>query len=62
MSQLSLTKINLAQNSLDFILEPLEEQALLFKLQYLKKTLDLPQEDPEETQTCTIKCLVQGCR
>ena len=61
MSQLSSIKLNLAQNSPDFILEPLEEQAPLFKFQYLKKTLNPIQEDPEETRMYTIKCLVRGC-
>ena len=60
MSQLSFIKINLAQNKDDFKLELIKNQAPLFKFLYLEKTLDLIQEDPEETRTCTIKYLVRG--
>ena len=62
MSQGSSIKLNLAQNSPDFKLKPLNEQGSLFKHGYLGKILDLIQEDPEDTRTCTIKCLVRGCK
>ncbi|PMD28751.1 hypothetical protein L207DRAFT_521411 [Hyaloscypha variabilis F] len=55
------TRLNITQNHPDFRLEPLSEQPALFKLEYLKKTLNLIQENPEDLQTCTIKCLVRGC-
>ena len=58
MSQKSSIKLNLSQNHLDFKLKPLDEQSSLFKKGYLKKTLNPIQQDPEETRTCTIKCLV----
>jgi hypothetical protein len=61
MSQGSSTKINLAQNNPNFKLKPLDEQPPLFKKGYLKKILDLIQENPEDTRTCTIKCLVRAC-
>ena len=61
MSQKSSIKLNLSQNLFDFKLKPLDEQPSLFKKVYLKKTLNLIQQDPEETRTCTIKCLVRGC-
>jgi hypothetical protein len=62
MSQESLIKLNLAQNSPDFKLKPLNKQGSLFKYSYLGKILDLIQEDPEDTRTCTIKYLVRGCK
>jgi hypothetical protein len=60
MSQQSSIKINLAQNHPEFELKPLNEQASLFKKGYLKKILNPIQEDPQETRTYTIKCLVRG--
>jgi hypothetical protein len=62
MSQGSSIKINLIQNHPDFKLKPINKQGPLFKKGYLKKTLDPIQEDPEETRTCTIKCLVRACK
>jgi hypothetical protein len=61
MSQGSSIKLNLTQNHPEFKLKPINEQASLFKKSYLRKTLDPIQEDPEETRTCTIRCLVRGC-
>jgi hypothetical protein len=61
MSQQSLIKLNLAQNHPEFELKPIDEQASLFKKGYLKKILNPIQEDPHNTRTCTIKCLVRGC-
>jgi hypothetical protein len=62
MSQSSLVKLNLAQNHPDFKLEPIIQQATLFKFQLLKKTLNPIQEDLTQPRTYTIKCLVKGCR
>jgi len=61
MSQKTSIKTNLIQNQEDFKLRPLEEQPILFKFKYLEKILDLPQEDPEDQRTCTVKCLIKGC-
>jgi hypothetical protein len=61
MSQQSSIRLNLTQNHPDFKLKPLKKQAPLFKQGYLKKTLDPIKENPEETRTCTIKCLVRTC-
>jgi hypothetical protein len=62
MSQKFSTSINLIQNQEDFTLKPLERQPPLFRFKYLSKILDPIQEDPEDIRTCTIKCLVQGCK
>ena len=40
MSQSTTAKYNRHQNHLDFELEPIINQAPLFKFQYLKKTLN----------------------
>ena len=60
MSQNSLIKVNITQNSLDFVLKPLDEQGSLFKHGYLKRILNPIKENPEDIRTCTIQCLVQG--
>jgi hypothetical protein len=60
MSQRSSIKLNLAQNSPDFKLKPLNKQGSLFKYGYLGKILDPIQEDPEDTRIYTIKCLVRA--
>lgn len=62
MSQSTSTRVNRLQNKEDFTLEPLEEQAPLFKFKYLERILNPPQDNPEDTRTCTIKCLVRGCK
>jgi hypothetical protein len=62
MSQSTSTRVNRLQNREDFTLEPLEEQAPLFKFKYLERILNPPQDNPEDTRTCTIKCLVRGCK
>lgn len=62
MSQSTLSKLNLLQNHPDFKLDPISIQGPLFKVGLLKKTLDPIQEDPTVMRTCTIKCLVKGCR
>ena len=58
MSQLSSIKLNISQNYPDFILKSLNKEPLFFKKGYLKKTLNLIQENPEDACTCTIRCLV----
>jgi len=62
MSQPTRAKYNRLQNHPDFELEPIANQAPLFKHQLLKKTLNPIQEDSDNMRTCTIKCLVKGCR
>jgi hypothetical protein len=62
MSQSTGAKYNRLQNHPDFELEPIINQAPLFKFQYLKKTLNPIQEDPDNMRTCTVKCLVKSCR
>ena len=62
MSQKSSIKINLAQNNPDFEIKPLEDQGSLFKYGYLKRILNPIKENPEDTRTCTIKCLIRGCK
>jgi hypothetical protein len=58
MSQQSSIKLNISQNHPDFILKSLNKESLLFKKGYLKKTLNPIQENPEDSRTCTIRCLV----
>ena len=55
--------LNLKQNQPDFELDSLNNQALIFKYNYLSKTLDPPKANPEilsNYQTVTIKCLFRG--
>jgi hypothetical protein len=55
----------LAQNSPDFELEPLENQASLFKFKYLSKVLDPRHLNPvnlDDYCTVTVKCLIKGCK
>ena len=61
MSQSTSIKTNLIQNQEDFNIWPLDEQPPLFKFKYLEKILDAPQEDPEDTWICIVKCLIKGC-
>ena len=62
MSQGSSFKLNISQNKEDFKLPSLKDQPPLFKYKYLEKILNPPQENIKNTRTCTIKCLVRGCR
>ena len=62
MPQSTKSKYNILQNHPDFELEPIENQTLLFKNQLLKKTLNPIQENPNNPRTCTVKCLIKGCR
>ncbi|KAH6698255.1 hypothetical protein BKA61DRAFT_583415 [Leptodontidium sp. MPI-SDFR-AT-0119] len=61
----AIGKLNIAQNSPEFQLEPLEDQAPIFKKKLFSKTLDPPKEEPEKLEnyrTVTIKCLYPSCR
>jgi hypothetical protein len=63
MSTNKQMQLVLAQNSLDFELEPLENQASLFKFKYLFKVLDLRHPnlvDLNDYRTVTVKCLIKG--
>jgi hypothetical protein len=62
MSRLTKAQYNRLQNHPDFELEPIENLAPLFKNQLLKKTLNPIQEDPNNSRTCTIKCLIRDCK
>ena len=62
MLQLTSTKLNLQQNYPNFALNLISKQPPLFKKGLLKKTLNPIQEDLTNARTCTIKCLVKGCR
>jgi hypothetical protein len=63
--QNNIIKLNIAQNRLDFELEPLEIQPLIFKKKLFSKVLDPPKSEPEKPEnyrTVTIKCLYPSCR
>jgi hypothetical protein len=63
MSQQSSINLNILQNKEDFELELLLRQAPIFKLSYMKKTLDPPKANPEDLnnyRTVTISCLFKG--
>jgi hypothetical protein len=65
MSTNKQMQLVLAQNSLDFELELLENQALLFKFEYLSKVLNLKHPNPVDLNDyCTIivKCLIKSCK
>ena len=62
MSQSLSTALNIRQNRLDFILEPIETQAPLFKYKLVSKVLDPPKDNPEDLRTVTIRCLFPGCK
>ena len=64
-SQNTSVKLNIAQNSPDFELEPLDQQSIIFKKGLFSKTLDPPKESLElleNYRTVTVKCLYSGCR
>jgi len=64
MSQQSLINLNILQNKEDFELEPISKQPPIFKLSFIKKTLDSPKanlEDINNYQTVTVSCLFKGC-
>ena len=63
MSTNKQMQLVLAQNSPDFELEPLENQASLFKFKYLSKVLDPRHPNPvnlDDYRTVTVKCLIKG--
>ena len=62
MSQSSSTALNLKQNSINFKLDPFENQPLLFKYKFLSKVLDPLNDNPEDLRTVTIRCLFTGCK
>jgi hypothetical protein len=57
MSQSSSIALNLKQNSIDFELEPIENQPPLFKYEFLSKVLDPLNNNPMGLRTVTIRCL-----
>jgi len=64
-SQNAAIKLNLAQNSPSFEIEPIKDQVLIFKKNLFSRVLDPPKENPEipeNYRTVTIKCLFPGCR
>ena len=62
MPRLTKAQYNRDQNHPDFELGPLKNQSPLFKNQFLKKTLNPIQENPNTPRTCTITCLIRGCK
>jgi hypothetical protein len=61
---MSQSTLNIKQNSANYKLDPLNQQAPLFKYKYLEKTLDPAKPNPENLEnyrTVTIKCLIRGC-
>jgi hypothetical protein len=62
MSQPSSIALNLKQNSIDFKLEPIENQPPLFKYEFLSKVLDPPNNNQQGLRTVTIRCLFTGCK
>jgi hypothetical protein len=64
MSTNKQMQLVLAQNSPDFELELLENQASLFKFKYLFKVLDPKHPNPvnlDDFCTVTVKYLIKGC-
>jgi hypothetical protein len=65
MSTNKQMQLVLAQNSLDFELELLENQASLFKFKYLFKVLDPKHLNPidlNDYRTVTVQCLIKSCK
>jgi len=64
MSTNKQMQLVLAQNSPDFELESLENQASLFKFEYLSKVLDPKHPNTVNLDnycTVTVKYLIKGC-
>jgi len=64
-SQNATIKLNLAQNSSTFELEPIEKQVAIFKLELFSKVLDPIKDEPEKPEnyrTVIVKYLYPGCR
>ena len=62
MSQSSTIALNIKQNRLNFVLEPIEDQAPLFKYKFVFKVLDPPNDNPELLRTVIVRCLFIGCK
>ena len=65
MSQSTSIAKNIKQNAEGFELDPIELQAPIFRLKYLKKELEAAKSNPElleNYRTVTVKCLVVGCK
>jgi hypothetical protein len=65
MSQSNLVSLNIKQNQEDFELEPFSNQSPCFKYKLLKKTLDLPKENPHDKnnfRNIIVKYLYTGCK
>ena len=62
MSQSSSIALNLKQNSLEFKLDPIENQPPLFKYKFVSKVLDPLNNNPEDLRTVTVRCLFIGCK
>jgi hypothetical protein len=65
MSQSTSIAKNIKQNAEDFELDPLELQAPIFRLKYLKKELEKRKSNPElleNYRTVTVTCLMPGCK
>jgi hypothetical protein len=64
-SQRNAIKLNIAQNSPTFELEPIEEQSIIFKKKLFSKVLNAAKSEPEKLEnyrTVIVKCLYPGCR
>ena len=57
MSQSSSITLNLKQNSINFELEPIENQPPLFKYKFLSKVLDPLNNDLMDLRIVIIRCL-----
>ena len=62
MSQSLLIALNLKQNLIDFKLEPIKNQPLLFKYKFLSKVLDPLNDDLMDLRIVIIRCLFTRCK
>lgn len=62
MSQSLLISLNLKQNSIDFKLEPIENQPPIFKYKFVSKVLDPLNDNLEDLRIVTIRCLFTRCK
>jgi hypothetical protein len=63
MSKNSLIRLNILQNKEDFSLNPIKQQAPIFKLRFIKKVLNPPNNNPKSITSyriVTISCLFKG--
>ena len=59
----SSIRLNILQNKEDFSLDPIEQQAPIFKLGFIKKVLDPLNNNPKSItgyRTVTVSCLFKG--